>query len=111
MLSSSTNISLCGLYYRSDWNVSYGYRISPKPLEIQTNWWPFWSDFQWFGFRMVGTIAIATTDHTKTNALGIRTSEHSVFNVFGIPMFGRQALTVFTFSERSSGSGRPSGTT
>ena len=40
---------------------------------------------------------IALTDHTKTNALGIRTSKHLVFNVFGIPMFGMQALTVFAF--------------
>ena len=38
-----------------------------KPLEIQTKWPPFCSDFQWFGFGMVGNIAIALADHSIGN--------------------------------------------
>ena len=43
----------------------------PKPLEIQTKWPPFCMAFHWFVFRMVGTIsiAIAITDHSKTEPL------------------------------------------
>ena len=39
------------------------------------------SDFQWFVFKMVGTIAIAIaiTDHSKTEPLEIRTSKRLVF--------------------------------
>ena len=41
-------------------------------------------DFQWFGFRMVGTIAlaIAITENSNTEPLEIRTSKRSVFQCF-----------------------------
>ena len=55
-------------------SVSYGVRFSigvpfqTKPLEIGTKWATFCSDFGWFGFGMVGTIAIsiAITNQRKS---------------------------------------------
>ena len=74
-----------GVPFRTKWRP-----FCPKPLEIQTRWPLFCSDFQWLGFRMVRTIAIAIAliDHSET--IGNRN-----FKLFGIPMFGiQEALTV-----------------
>ena len=49
----------------------------------------------WFGFGMVGTIAIAfaMTDHLKLNRWKSELQNFQCSNVFGIPMFGIQAPT------------------
>ena len=68
--------------------------LYPKPLEIRIKWPPFCSDFQWVGFRMVGTkaiaIAIALTDHSKNKPLEILT-----LKMFGIPMCSVFQCSVF----------------
>ena len=53
------------------------WQFCPKPLEIGIKC----SYFQWFSFRMDWTIAIAlaTTDHSKTDPLEIWTSKRLVF--------------------------------
>ena len=68
----------------------------PTPLEIQTKWPPFCMAFHWFVFRMVGTIsiAIAITDHSKTEPLEIRTSKRWVFQCVCIPIFSIQVPSV-----------------
>ena len=52
-----------GVPFQSKWRP-----FCPKPLEIRTKWAPFCSEFQWLGFRMVETIAIAIAliDHSQT---------------------------------------------
>ena len=51
--------------------------------------------FQWFGFEMVGTIAlaIALTNHSKTEPLEIQTSKYSVFQCVRYSNVGHSSPT------------------
>ena len=65
-----------GLVKKIFYFCTVGGHSKTGPLEIGTEWWPFCSDYQCFGFGMVGTIVIALTHNSKTKPLEIGPSEH-----------------------------------
>ena len=84
---------ICWMVCYSDHHLLFGLNkmatIFPKPLEIRTILPPLCSYFKWLGFGMVGTIAIAMTEHSKIVLLEIRASKCSVFQclLFKPPLY------------------------
>ena len=74
--------------------------MEAQPFEIRTNDCHFVKyhlksrqkhmDFEWFGFRMVGTKAMAKLNHLESDLQEVRIS-----NVSGLQMVGFQISTVF----------------